>query len=145
MPITSESIIFGNELIRFSDIGIADGIIFFYLIINGEKYTDENETESNKLILNKIGIKLRPVEMKIFISNNVLINITLRILNKEQDEFYEERKISQKIKIEDFPMSFKDRIKLFSGGKSFQNTYKDLLRKSSIKVSSRPSLVSNKI
>ena len=83
------------------------------------------------------------MEKTINIANNASINISIRILNKEQDEFYEKRKIS-KVKIEETPIiSFKDRIKLFSGGNSFSNTYKKLVRKS-ITQSTIPSLANAK-
>ena len=39
-PITSELIIFENDLIRFSDIDIKDGIIHFFLLINGEDFKE---------------------------------------------------------------------------------------------------------
>ena len=132
-PITSELILFENDLIRFSDIDIKDGIIHFFLLINGEDFKEQNK-ETNKLILNKIGIKLRAVERTISIAKDVFLKITVRSLNKEQDEFYFKKKNSPK-KIVEAPISFQDRIKLFSGGKSFSKTYRGLISKPSIRKS----------
>ena len=136
-PITSELILFENDLIRFSDIDIKDGIIHFFLLINGEDFKEQNK-ETNKLILNKIGIKLRAVERTISIAKDVFLKITVRSLNKEQDEFYFKKKNSPK-KIVEAPISFQDRIKLFSGGKSFSKTYRGLISKPNFSKSAKPS------
>ena len=142
-PITSELIIFENDLIRFSDIDIRDGLVYFYLLINGKDYIDQNKVK-NKLDLNKIGIKLRAVERIIYITNDTFLKITVRILNKEQDEFYYKRKNSPK-KLVEASISFQDRIKLFSGGKSFSKTYRGLISRASLKQSIKPSKETNNV
>ena len=95
--------------------------------------------------MNKIGIKSRPLEKVIIIGNNISIKITVRTLNLEQESLYSKRGFSPKRKIVEGPISFIDRIKLFSGGKISSNTYRALVSKNNIRESTRPFHVERKL
>ena len=125
----SESINFENELIYFNDIDIRDGIIYLYFLINGVEYVDQNENPENKIVLNNIGIKLKPIEKSLLVTNDVSLTLTIRTLNKVQDEFYLKKDYTKR-KIEEAPKSFLDRIKMFSGGINDSNNTRKQLSKS---------------
>ena len=125
----SESINFENELIYFNDIDIRDGIIYLYFLINGVEYVDQNENPENKIVLNNIGIKLKPIEKSLLVTNDVSLTLTIRTLNKVQDEFYLKKDYTKR-KIEEAPKSFLDRIKMFSGGINDSNNIRKQLSKS---------------
>ena len=112
------------------------------MLINGEKYESQ---ENNKLVLNKIGIKLRPLEKEICIGNNIFIKITLRILNRVQESFYSKRGFSPKRKEVEGPISFLDRIKMFSGGKISSNSYRALVSKEYYRESTKSFHVQKKL
>ena len=125
--IESEIIDFNSELIRFNNININDGLLYFNLIINGEEYELKTDKEYNKIVLNKIGIKLRPVEISLLIANDISFNITIRTMNNFQEEFYPQKHYSpRKSTAVPGPISFKDKIKMFSGGSSDTNNFKPL-------------------
>ena len=136
--IESETIDFNSELIRFNNININDGLLYFNLILNGEEYEVKTDKEYNKIVLNKIGIKLRPVEISLLIANDISFNITIRTMNNFQEEFYPQKHYSpRKSTAVPGPISFKDKIKMFSGGSSDTNHFKPL-NKTTFKEHKKP-------
>ena len=131
-PITSEIINFEEYLVKFINIDINSGSIYLYLIINGEQYKQNSNSLFHILFLNKIGIKINPFELSLPM-NDIIFKITIKTMNKEQDHSLalEKENLPKKETI-DRPLSFAERIKMFSGG------YNSLKNKNAIKVSTRP-------
>ena len=115
--ITSEIIEFENELIKFNSINFNQGLLYFYFLVNGKEYEEKNnkEKEYNKILLNKVGIKYKPLNIALLVSNDVSIKITIKTMTNFQDEnSYKKVQHSPK-NSKEAPISFKDRIKMFSG------------------------------
>ena len=73
--------------------------------------------ENNKIILTKMGIKLKPIEIIVVLANNISSKINIKTSTQKQEEFCIKRDYSPKMKKVEGPMSFQERIKIFSGGK----------------------------
>jgi hypothetical protein len=114
-------------------------------IINGEEYEEKSEKEYNKIVLNKIGIKLRPVEISLLIANDISFKITIRTMNNFHEEFYHKKHLSpRKTAVIQGPISFKDKIKMFSGGSSDSNHFRPL-NKTTFKEPKKPLRVQKKV
>ena len=90
-------------------------------------------------MLNKIGIILDPVEISFLVANDVSFKITIRVINNFQDEYKYQREISPPKNTPEIPISFKDRIKMFSGGSGHDKRYYTM------RESTKPSYAKRKI
>jgi len=87
-PIASELIDFENDLIRFEEININDGIIYFFFVIN-EVVMQETNTDVptyNRLILNEVGIRKEPIDLSFLVGNYTKFKISIKITNKNNIE-----------------------------------------------------------
>ena len=78
---TSELIDFGNELIKFENIDINDGIIYFFFVINKEVLQENNSDISsyNRLILSEVGIREGPLELSFSVGDYTQFKVTIKI------------------------------------------------------------------
>ena len=126
-PIIYENINFENNLIRFIDVDINDGSIYFYFEINGEQYQDPYSYYSyNRLVLNEIGIRFEPLELTFPIGSQVVFTISVRIVNKVQDLSKEKE-----------TLTFSERVKIFSGGKDNLENNRAIIYKNTLRESAR--------
>ena len=88
MPITSELVIFGNDLIKYDNIDINQGIIYFFFLINKApiRETNSNIPSYNTLLLRNIGLRSEPIEISFFVGNYTTFKVTLRITNEIKEE-----------------------------------------------------------
>ena len=90
-PITSELVNFENDLIKFDNIDINNGIVYFFFVIN-KVILHETNTDVptyNRLILREVGLRPEPIELTFFIGNYTTFKISFKlsnqIENKEED------------------------------------------------------------
>ena len=116
IPISSQTINFDNELLKFTNIDISNSYINFNSIINGK-----NNGENAKLLLSTIGIKRNPIE-KSLKSADLELKISI-IINKLTD-LNQKIDLLPKKKEEEAPKTFQDKRKMFSGGNNISKTDK---------------------
>ena len=131
---TSELIDFGNELIKFENIDINDGIIYFFFVINKEVLQENNSDISsyNRLILNEVGIRNVPIELSFMVGDYTKFKVSIKISNiieVKQEETINKRKetfLTPKSKISNTTSrgSVADRVRLFSNASSSSNSTK---------------------
>mgnify|MGYP002624147128 CR=1 FL=1 len=129
-PITSEILNFEDYLVKFINVDINSGSIYLYLMINEKEYQENSVSLFHKLILNKIGIKIKPFEISLPV-NDIIFNIKIKTMNKEQDQsISNEKENLPKKDIVERPLTFAERIKMFSGGYNSMNN-RNILRETS--------------
>ena len=119
---TSELINFENDLIKFENIDINDGMIYFFFVINKEILQENNSDLSsyNRLVLSEVGVRKDPIELSFLVGDYTLFNISIIIKNiietKEEINYEDNPKcVSQK------NVCFRDRLNAFSNDDSNSN------------------------
>ena len=82
-PLNSESINFENDTIKFDNIDISKGIIYFFFVIN-KSVIEEKNTEVptyNRLFLKDVGIREKPIDLFFLVGNYTTFNVTIKIGN----------------------------------------------------------------
>ena len=101
MPITSEIVNFGRDLIKFDNIDINQGIIYFFFVINkvALRETNSHIPIYNTLTLRNIGLRPEPIEISFFVGNYTTFKITLIIAEENKKNIINQENIeSKKIK-----------------------------------------------
>lgn len=77
IEMTSELIDFQNELIKFDNTDINDGIIYFFFVINKEVLQQNNSELSsyNRLILSEFGLRNDPIKLSFLVGEYTIFNI----------------------------------------------------------------------
>ena len=155
MPITSELVKFGSDLIKYDNININQGIIYFFFVINkvAIRETNSNIPSYNTLLLKNIGLRPEPIEISFFVGNYTTFKITLKIANnikeenkkinkenkedKETNESKEDEEIKDNIEKKSLTLdkildscshiNFNEKINLFSSLKDNRPTKKDCI------------------
>ena len=83
VTMTSELINFENDLIKFENIDINDGMIYFFFVINKEILQENNSDLSsyNRLVLSEVGVRKDPIELSFLVGDYTLFNISIIIKN----------------------------------------------------------------
>ena len=122
VTMTSELINFENDLIKFENIDINDGMIYFFFVINKEILQENNSDLSsyNRLVLSEVGVRKDPIELSFLVGDYTLFNISIIIKNiietKEEINYEDNPKcVSQK------NVCFRDRLNAFSNDDSNSN------------------------
>ena len=133
---TSELIDFENELIRFENIDINDGIVYFFFVVN-KSILQENDSDIssyNRLILSEVGIREGPLELSFSVGDYTQFKVTIKInitkeIKEESNKKNEEVNPIPLSQIIDSsaPKSLVDRIRMFSTT-SNSNTNRNVLR-----------------
>ena len=93
LSVNSDNIEFENELIKFDNINIKDGIIYFFFVINGVALQETNTDVPtyNRLILDELGIRPTPVKLSFFVGNYTTFNITIKMDKMEVKEIKDKK------------------------------------------------------
>ncbi len=73
---------------KFENINIKEGIIYFFFVINGVTIQETNSDAQayNKLILNELGIRPKPIELSFFVGNYTTFRISIKMNKTENKE-----------------------------------------------------------
>ena len=89
-PLKSETVIFEKDLIKFDNIDINEGLIYFFFVINKAILQESNVPTYNRLILKEVGFRIEPIELSFFVGNYTTFRISLKLT--KQIETIEENK-----------------------------------------------------
>ena len=80
LPLISEKINFNNEIIRFFNVSLSEGIMNFYIMINYRKVRSRNKTKDNyfKINLKEVG-KITSKKISALIVNDIKMDFTIQL------------------------------------------------------------------
>ena len=120
-PLKSETVIFEKDLIKFENININEGLIYFFFVINKSILQETNTSVPtyNRLILKEVGLRQDPIELSFFVGNYTTFRISLKLTNQletkeENKDIADNTPISlNQILDSNSKVSLKDKIKGF--------------------------------